>query len=144
MHILYGEGFYEGPLFKNRISGRCVLLLRSGYETAETERPRVANLLDVFLTVDNAGLDLIAKTLAPLVGSTADSNFADTAKFLSRVSLTAEQNGAGLQRLAGKLTKVEPAVREQLVDLTAKVQERAALRNASASVQPAGKTGLRR
>src|SRR3954467_9152723 len=37
MHILYGEGFYEGPLFKNRMAGRCVLLLRSGYETPETE-----------------------------------------------------------------------------------------------------------
>ena len=140
-HILYGEGFYEGPLFKRRIAGRCVVLLRSGYETAEDERPRVANLLDVFLTVDNAGLDLIAKTLSPLVGSTADTNFAETAKFLSRVSLTAEQNGAGLQRMAGKLTKVDPPVRDKFIELTAAVQERAALRNAAASTAT---TALRR
>jgi hypothetical protein len=141
-HILYGEGFYEGPLFKRRIAGRCVVLLRSAYDKPEGERQRVANLLDVFLTVDNAGLDLIAKTLSPLVGSTADTNFAETAKFLSRVSLTAEQNGAGLQRMATKLTQVEPTVRDKFIELTATVQERAALRNAAAPA--AATTSLRR
>lgn len=142
MHILYGEGFYEGPLLKRRISGRCVLLLRSGYQNQEG-RSRVENLLDVFLTVDNAGLDLIAKTLSPLVGSTADSNFAETAKFLSRVSLTAEQNSAGLERLAGKLSKVEPAVREQFVEVSSKVHERAALQSAAAAAGPAAARAVR-
>jgi hypothetical protein len=141
-HILYGEGFYEGPLFKRRIAGRCVVLLRSAYDKPEGERPRVANVLDVFLTVDNAGLDLIAKTLfrsGPLCGMPPPLQ---TAKFLSRVSLTAEQNGAGLQRMATKLTQVEPTVRDKFIELTATVQERAALRNAAAP--SAATTSLRR
>lgn len=131
MHILYGDGFYEGPLFKRRITGRCVLLLRSGYEVGKDERSHVGNLLDVFLTIDNAGVDLIAKTLFPLVGTTADTNFAETAKFISRVSYTAEQNPPGLQRLAGKLTKVDDPVREQFSHVAAGVVERAALRSTS-------------
>jgi hypothetical protein len=139
LHIIYGEGFYEGSLFKNRMSGRCVLLIRSGF--AQDGRSRVASLLDVFLTVDNAGLDLVAKTLSPLVGTTADSNFAETTKFLSRVSLTAEQNGPKLEQMTSKLTKVEPQVREQFVQLTTEIYQRSALGEA-AVVRPA--TGLRR
>ena len=139
LHIIYGEGFYEGQLFKRKMSGRCVLLIRSGY--AQDGRSRVASLLDVFLTVDNAGLDLVAKTLSPLVGSTADSNFTETAKFLGRVSLTAEQNGPKLEQMSTKLTKVEPPVREQFVQLTTEIYQRSALSEAAA-VKPAN--GLRR
>ena len=138
MHIIYGEGFYEGSLFKRRMSGRCVLLIRSGY--SQDGRSRVASLLDVFLTVDNAGLDLIAKTLSPLVGSTADSNFAETAKFLGRVSLTAEQNGPKLEQMTAKLTKLEPQVREQFIKLTTDIYQQNAL--GEAAVKPAN--GLRR
>ncbi|MCE9527462.1 MAG: hypothetical protein K8R36_15575 [Planctomycetales bacterium] len=130
LHIMYGEGFYEGSLFKRRMSGRCVLLLRSGY--AQDGRSRVATLLDMFLTVDNAGLDLVAKTLSPLVGSTADANFAETAKFLGRVSLTAEKNGPKLEQMTAKLTKVEPQVREQFVQLTTEIYQANALGEASA------------
>jgi hypothetical protein len=139
LHIIYGEGFYEGSLFKRRMSGRSVLLIRSGY--AQDGRSRVASLLDMFLTVDNAGLDLIAKTLSPLVGSTADSNFAETAKFLGRVSLTAEQSGPKLDQLTAKLTKVEPQVRDQFAQLTTEIYQRNSLGEAAA-VRPAN--GLRR
>mgnify|MGYP001577835289 CR=1 FL=1 len=139
LHIMYGEGFYEGSMFKHRMSGRCVLLLRSGY--AQDGRSRVATLLDMFLTVDNAGLDLVAKTLSPLVGSTADSNFAETAKFLGRVSLTAERNGPKLEQMTSKLTKVEPQIREQFVQLTSEIYQQNAIGEASAASMA---NGLRR
>ena len=139
VHIIYGEGFYEGSLFKRRMSGRCVLLIRSGY--SQDGRSRVASLLDMFLTVDNAGLDLVAKTLSPLVGGTADSNFAETAKFLGRVSLTAEKNGPKLEQLSAKLTKVQPEVREQFLQLTTEIYQRNALGEAAA-IRPVN--GLRR
>jgi hypothetical protein len=139
LHIMYGEGFYEGSMFKHRMSGRCVLLLRSGY--AQDGRSRVATLLDMFLTVDNAGLDLVAKTLSPLVGSTADSNFAETAKFLGRVSLTAERNGPKLEQMTSKLTKVDPKIREQFSQLTTEIYQQNALGEAAAVTTA---NGLRR
>lgn len=137
LHLVYGEGFYEGPLFKRRINGRCVVMLRSEYRQGEDHREYIGNLLDVFLAIDNAGADLIAKTLHPLVGRTADTNFAETAKFLSRVSQTAEANGAGMQRLAVKLTGCQPQVREGLVQVSASVQQKAAARAAGISVRRA-------
>ena len=110
-HILYGEGQYEGPLFKRQIHGKSVLLLRSAYQRGEDRRCYVDNQLDVFLTMENSGVDLIAKTFHPLVGSTIDSNFAQTTKFLGHVSLTAERNPPGIQRFSDKLTKLQPQVR---------------------------------
>src|SRR5688500_11267486 len=130
MHLAYGEGYYEGPLFKRRVSGRSVVLLRSEYRRGEEGREYVGNLVDVFLAIDNAGADLIAKTQYPLMGKTADTNFAETTKFLSKVSQTAEINGAGMQRLAGKLSGCGPQVREQFVQVSAAVQQKAVARAA--------------
>ncbi|HUE74495.1 MAG TPA: hypothetical protein VMP01_26665 [Pirellulaceae bacterium] len=128
MHLAYGEGFYEGPLFKRRISGRCVVMLRSEFRKGDDGREYVGNILDIFLSIDNAGADLVAKTLYPLVGKTADTNFAETTKFLSKVSQTAEVNGAGMQKLAAKLAACDAQTRDQFVQVSAAVQQKAVAR----------------
>lgn len=128
LHLAYGDGFYEGPLFKRRINGRCVVMLRSQFRQGEDGREYVGNVLDIFLSIDNTGADLVAKTLYPLVGTTADTNFAETTKFLSKVSQTAEVNGAGMQKLAAKLTACEPPIRDQFVQVSAAVQQKAVAR----------------
>jgi hypothetical protein len=130
LHLLYGDGFYEGALLKRKITGRCVLLMQSGYGEDTARRPLVANRLDIFLQIDNAGADMIARTLAPWVGKVADSNFSESCKFASKISQTAEQNGPGMQRLADKLTQVQPQVRDQFARVSTGVQQRAALRGA--------------
>jgi hypothetical protein len=128
MHLAYGEGFYEGPLFKRRISGRCVVMLRSEFRKGEEGREYVGNILDIFLAIDNAGADLVAKTLYPLVGKTADTNFSETTKFLSKVSQTAGVNGAGMQKLAAKLSACDAQIRDQFVQVSAAVQQKAVAR----------------
>lgn len=130
LHVLYSDGFYEGSLLKRKITGRCVLVLQSGFGQDASRRSLAANRLDVFLQIDNAGADMIARTLAPWVGKVADTNFSESCKFAAKVSQTAEQNGPGMQRLADKLTKVEPEVREQFARVSAGVQQRAAVRDA--------------
>jgi hypothetical protein len=130
LHVMYSDGFYEGSLLKRKVTGRCVLILQSGYGQNAARRWLVGNRLDVFLQIDNAGADLIARTLAPWVGKVADTNFAESCKFAAKVSQTAEQNGPGMQRLADKLTKVEPRIREQFARVSVGVQQRAALRDA--------------
>ena len=32
IHLIYCQGSYEGPLFPRRLTGRCVLLLKSDFE----------------------------------------------------------------------------------------------------------------
>jgi hypothetical protein len=128
LHVLYGDGFYEGSLLKRKVTGRCVLILQSGYGQDSARRPLVGSRLDVFLQLDNVGADLIARTLAPWVGKVADANFSESCKFAAKVSQTAEQNGPGMQRLADKLSSVEPAVRQEFVRVSTAVQQRAAKR----------------
>jgi hypothetical protein len=150
MQLIYAEGFYEGPLFRNRLYGSCVLLLRSDYAEGDRGQTQITSRLDVFVKVDNMGVDLLAKTLNPILGRSADSNFTESAAFLGKVSQAAEQNGPGVQRLAATLGNVDPAVRERFSELAATVGHRAALRSveplamenqASAVVQRAIETG---
>lgn len=129
-HLVYGEGFYEGPLLKRKVAGRCVMLLRSGYGMGQDNRAQVSNKLDVFIAIDNVGAELIAKTLQPLVGSTADTNFTEAARFLGKLSQTAEQNPEGMPRLAAKLNRCEDRVKRDFTVVSSSVNRRVAERSA--------------
>jgi hypothetical protein len=135
LHIMYGDGFYEGSLLKHRVTGRSVLLLHSGYAHGPDRRPYVANRLDLFVQIDNLAADVVARTLSPWVGKVADANFNESCVFASKLSQTAEQNSRGVQRLAEKLTNVEPPVREEFSKVAAAVQEKAVARQNTPAVQ---------
>jgi hypothetical protein len=135
LHIMYGDGFYEGSLLKHRVTGRSVLLLHSGYPQGPDRRPYVANRLDLFVQIDNLAADVVARTLSPWVGKVADANFHESCVFASKLSQTAEQNSRGVQRLADKLTSVEPPVREEFSKVAAAVQEKAVARQSNPAVQ---------
>src|SRR5262245_37857106 len=129
LHVMYGDGFYEGSLLKNKLTGRCVLILKSGYGQGDDRRWYIGNRLDVFVQIDNMGADMVARTLSPWIGKQADTNFQESCKFATKLSQTAETNGPGVQRLADKLTKVSPTVREEFGRLAIAVQQRAAVRD---------------
>jgi hypothetical protein len=143
LHLFFCEGSYEGPLFRRLLTGRSVLLLRSGYSFDRAKRPIVTNQLDVFLAVDNAGAEFLTKTLHSTVGKTIDSNFTETTKFLTRVSDAAERNGPGMQNLAAKLNNCNEDVRRGFVDVSTGVGPRHAERIAALTnplqVQPDGR-----
>lgn len=130
-HLFYGEGFYEGPLLKRKVSGRCVMLLRSGYALGQDLRAQINNKLDVFIAIDNVGAELIAKTLQPLVGSTADGNFTEATRFLAKLSETAEKNPDGMPRLAAKLNRCEDNVKQGFTTVSSSVNRRVAERMAN-------------
>lgn len=131
LHLYYGEGFYEGPLLKRKVAGRAVMLLRSGYGLGADSRAQVNNRLDVFIAIDNVGAELLAKTLQPMVGSTADTNFTEAAKFLGKLSQTAETNPDGMPRLAQKLNRCDETVKRQFTAVSTTVSRRVAERTAS-------------
>jgi hypothetical protein len=130
-HIIYGTGYYEGPLLRKRVNGQCVLFLRSGYKINSSGRTLVSSKLDVFVSLENVGADFLAKTLHPLVGKTADHNFSETTRFIAQVSQQAEVNHPGMQRLAKRLDNIADETREQFSAVTTTVNERAALRVAA-------------
>ncbi len=123
MHVFYAEGVYEGPLFLNKSDGRCVMVLHSSYAPGNANT-KVSSQLDLFLSLDHAGAELVAKTLHPLVGRTADNNFVESVKFFGKVSEAAQTNGDNLHRLASRLERVEPVVRDEFIRLTSAISSR--------------------
>jgi len=124
-HLIYTEGSYEGPLLTRPVRGRGLLLLKTGYVLETDGRYYVTCRLDALVRVEHLGAELLTKTFRPLLGKTADVNFAYTTGFLGNLSRTAEGNHEGVQRLAEKLSKVRPELRDQLAQLAERVARKA-------------------
>jgi hypothetical protein len=130
MHVIYTDGFYEGSLLRHKVTGRCVLLLRTGYAYGPDRRAYLGNRLDLFVQIANLAADGVARTLSPYVGKVAHATCHESCVFVQKLSEAAEKNGPGVQRLAEKLTKVEPPVREEFSRVASAAGERAAMRQA--------------
>lgn len=137
MHVFYGSGTYEGPVIRKKLTGRCVLVLQTNYSKDAQGQPQATNQLDVFLKIDNATLGLMAKTIQPVVGPTADHNFTESLKFVQRLNSTTEENGPGVQGMATRMD-LDDDVREKFIEMAGIVYERA-LRS---TTQPATVPGI--
>lgn len=124
-HVLIANGYYEGPLAPGKVDAKCVLVLKTGYAPAEMNKTFVSNQLDVFVKFEHKGADLLARTLHPLIGKTADANFAETTAFVGKISKSSEDNIAGMQNLTQKLTQIDPALRDQFLQAAMRVHQRA-------------------
>jgi hypothetical protein len=131
-HVFFAEGDCNGPMTGRPIHGRTLVVLKSGYVRETDGQYYVTCRLDAFLQVDRAGVELVTKTLQPIIGKVADVNFAQTVGFLGSLSRTAAANPSGVARLALKLTEVQPPVRDRFVELAQQV----AAKTAQVAVQP--------
>ncbi len=111
-HVFFAEGSYDGPLIFRKLTGRCVILLRTVHQLDADGSPLEVNHLDVFLKVDNATASLIARTLQPIIGPTADHNFIESMNFLQRLDGTVIRNGPGVQQMAERLELSDDVRRE--------------------------------
>lgn len=130
-HIFLCEGHYEGPLFRSKVNGRCVLVLKSAYDRLANQRDYVTNRLDVFLQFDHVGADVLTRTLHPLIGRSADMNFVESAGFLQRISTTSKRNGPAMQRLTSRLTHVDASIRDRFAEFVVNVANQAPSRLAT-------------
>ena len=133
VHVAYIDGTYTGKLFGHHVRGRGIVVLRSAYIRDAGGRGYVTSRLDAFMNIEPGGAEFLTKTFQPLVGKVADLNFIQTADFLGSLSRTAEVNRHGMQRLASRLQKVPPDVRQRFAELTDQVNQRAANSNRTAS-----------
>jgi hypothetical protein len=100
------------------------MLLRTSPAIGPGGKPTVQSTLDVFLAIDNMTASLVAKTLAPVVGKTADHNFVESLKFVQRLNETTGRNGPGVQGMADRLEGLTEPVREQFIEIVDVVYER--------------------
>jgi hypothetical protein len=116
-HILYADGFYEGAIFKQKVRGQAIFVLKTGYVRETDNRYYITSRLDSLLSVDPGAVELVTKTIQPIIGKIADNNFNQTVGFVSSLSRTIELNSLGVQRMALQLPDVRPEVRGQFASL---------------------------
>jgi len=124
LHIYYCDGTYDGNLWPRELRGQCVVALYNRPAKLPDGRPGMVAWMDAFMRLENAGADLVVKTLGPLVAKTADQNFIECSSFLSQISQTARINPQGLQQVASRLNKIPPDVRSEFIKTSALVAMR--------------------
>ncbi|MEX1040732.1 MAG: hypothetical protein WDZ51_08890 [Pirellulaceae bacterium] len=122
--LLIADGYYEGPMAPGRINAQCVLLLKSGFTRTDHGRDFVSNRLDVFVKFENKGADILAKTLHPFIGKTADHNFTESTAFLAKISKNSEENLPAMHQLAQRLSTINPEVRQEFSQVVSRVHSR--------------------
>jgi len=135
-HVIYAEGKYEGALLPVPITGRCLAVLKTGYIRETDGRFYITSRLDSFLSLEQGAAELLAKTLLPWLGKTADTNFVQSVAFLGSLSKTAEVNSAGVQRLATRLARVHPELRLKLAELAANIAAKSNVQSSAKSSSP--------
>jgi hypothetical protein len=141
LHVIYSEGMYDGPMFPTKLRGQCVMVLKTVSAHDSGGRAFVTNRLDAFLRIENLGAEIVAKTLQPHLGKTADHNFSETSSFVGTLAHTAETNPNGVSRLAQRLGHVEPQVRQQFADLAVHAADNRAAETALAQAAVGKSTG---
>ena len=136
LQIICGNWTYTGPLLAHKITGSCLAVLKTVYNKGPDGKYYITSRLDGFLNVDSGGAEILARTLQPLVVKNIDGNFMQTVAFLGSMSKTAEVNLGGMQRLAARLSHVQPETRQQLSEVVASVAHRSAVNAAALKDQP--------
>lgn len=116
LHVIYAEGSYEGPLLKQKVHGRGLLILSSPVRRQEEGKSWIVCQLDTFLQMEPGALAVLTKTLHPLMGRVSDYNFKQTARFVEELWLCGQKNPRQLERLAARL-EISPQLRAQFLRL---------------------------
>ena len=130
--VFHGRGAYTGPLAPRTLSGSCVLLVRyaaAGNAAAGQQQQTIE--IDAFIDMDGKGLEIVTRTLQPLIVRSAAANLHEICLFMSSLSRAAETNPEGVVRLVSRLPRTEPADKESLADI-ARAVGRGRVRTAAA------------
>ena len=117
--VFHGRGGYSGSLSPKPLTGSCLLVVRHesvvGRDRGAAQRVEV----EAFLEVDGLGLEIVTRTLQPLIVRSAAANVHEICLFVTQFSAAACRNPAGMARLAEQLPRTGPADRRTLVSLAA-------------------------
>ncbi|HBJ37744.1 MAG TPA: hypothetical protein DDZ51_23905 [Planctomycetaceae bacterium] len=134
VHVYVADGFYDGKLTTNVINGKGVFILRSIYKVDAEGNSIIEGSLDCFVQVEHLAADLIMRTFGPLIGRTADHNFAETARFIDQLGTTASKNPLAMEELALRLPQVSEPSRQRFAALIRQAAERQRARALTAPV----------
>jgi len=118
MLVFYGRGAYTGPLSPKNLTGSCVRRIR--YRQAEPMvdgRHRQAVQIDAFLDMDGIGLEIVTRTLQPLIVRSAAANLHEICLFMASLSDSAAANPEGVASLARRLPRTAVADQQALATI---------------------------
>jgi hypothetical protein len=116
--VFHGRGAYSGPLAPKPLSGTCLLVVQhEPVAPAADGRQRQQIRIDAFLDVDGVGLEIVTRSLQPLIVRSAASNLHEICLFMSTLSEAAVENPEGIVHLASRLTRTDPEDRQSLAKI---------------------------
>lgn len=116
--VFHGRGVYTGPLSPKNLTGSCVLLVRHGPAMPAVDgRERQMVQIDTFLDMDGVGLEIVTRTLQPLIVRSAAANLHEICLFMTTLSDSARTNPEGVAQLAGRLQQTQAADRQTLATI---------------------------
>ena len=116
--VLYGRGAYSGSLSPKALTGTCLLLVQYRVASPSVDgKPRQSVQIDAFLDTDGVGLEIVARTLQPIIVRSAASNLHEICLFMSSLSQSAQNNPEGVGHLADRLTRTDPEDRQSLAEI---------------------------
>jgi hypothetical protein len=125
--VFHGRGAYTGPLSPRNLTGSCVLLVRHGPAMPAVDgRERQTVQIDSFLDMDGVGLEIVTRTLQPIIVRSAASNLHEICLFMTTLSDSARTNPEGVAQLAGRLQQTDAADRQTLATIARRAAQPAA------------------
>ena len=120
--VLHGRGAYTGPLSPKNLTGSCVLLVRHGPAMPTVDgRARQTIRIDSFLDMDGVGLEIVTRTLQPIIVRSAAANLHEVCLFMTTLSDSARTNPEGVAQLAGRLEQTAVGDRQTLAAIARRV-----------------------
>jgi hypothetical protein len=121
VHIYVTEGSYDGMLTARPLKGKGVIILNSSYAKGADDRTTVTGSIDLFMQVENLGMDLVARTLSGMIGRSADYNFIETARFVGQISQASERNPPAMIDVARRMPQINDQTRQQFIGVISEV-----------------------
>ncbi|MCX7403700.1 MAG: hypothetical protein NTY87_11510 [Planctomycetia bacterium] len=113
--VLHGRGAYSGPLSPTELTGTCLLVVQcSTAEPTVDGRTRQTVQIDAFVDMDGIGLEIVTRTLQPLIVRSAAANVHEICLFMASLSKSAAENPSGVVHLTNRLNRTDPADRREL------------------------------
>jgi hypothetical protein len=118
LYVFHGRGAYEGSLAPRQLTGSCLVVVRHTTGPLPAGgRSRQTVHIDAFLDVDGLGLEIVTRTLQPLIVRSAATNLHEISLFMTQFAAAAARNPAAVARIAERMTRTDPADRRRLVVL---------------------------
>jgi len=118
LYVFHGTGGYDGSLAPKPLTGSCVVVVRHAIDAA-AGRSRQTVRIDAFLDVDGMGLEIVTRTLQPLIIRSAATNVHEISLFVTQFAAAAARNPVAVSRMADRMTRTPPEDRRRLVTLAA-------------------------